>query len=108
MLTLGVVLIAATLTVWYRDIRFVVPLGLQLWMYASPIIYPLTLVPERWRGLYMLNPMAGIIPSYRRVILEGEPPHLQHLAIAAVVALVLLLAGYIYFKRSESQFADVI
>lgn len=107
-LTLGVVLMAATLNVWYRDIRFLVPLGIQIWMYASPIIYPVTLVPERWRGLYMLNPMASIITSYRHVILDGEPPELRHLSVAAFLALVLLLSAYFYFKRSESRFADVI
>jgi lipopolysaccharide transport system permease protein len=107
-LTLGVVLAAATLNVWYRDIRFVVPLGVQLWMYASPVIYPVTLVPERWRTLYMLNPMAGIINSYRRVILQGQPPEMQVLGLSAGVALLAMLLGYLYFKRSEGRFADVI
>lgn len=108
MLTLGVVLAAATLNVWYRDIRFVVPLGVQLWMYASPVIYPVTLVPEQWRTLYMLNPMAGIIASYRRVILQGQPPEVQALGLSAGVALFGMVLGYHYFKRSESRFADVI
>jgi lipopolysaccharide transport system permease protein len=107
-LTLGVVLAAATLNVWYRDIRFVVPLGVQLWMYASPVIYPVTLVPERWRTWYMLNPMAGIITSYRRVILQGQPPEMQVLGLSAGVGLLAMLLGYLYFKRSEGRFADVI
>jgi lipopolysaccharide transport system permease protein len=107
-LTLGVVLAGATLNVWYRDIRFVVPLGVQLWMYASPVIYPVTLVPEQWRTLYMLNPMAGIINSYRRVILQGRPPEMQVLGLSAGVALLAMLLGYLYFKRSEGRFADVI
>jgi len=107
-LTLGVVLFAATLNVWYRDIRFVVPLGLQLWMYASPIIYPVSLVPERWRSVYMLNPMAGLIESYRRTILHGQAPLPLHLGGAAFVAVTLLFLGYQYFKRSEARFADVI
>jgi lipopolysaccharide transport system permease protein len=107
-LTLGIVLAAATLNVWYRDIRFVVPLGVQLWMYASPVIYPVTLVPKHWRTLYMLNPMAGIITSYRRVILQGQPPEMQYLGLSAAVALLGMLLGYRYFKRSESRFADII
>jgi len=107
-LTLGVVLPASALVVWYRDIRFVVPLGLQLWMYASPVIYPASLVPERWRSLYMLNPMAVLIDSYRRVVLYGESPSLVYLGVSVAIALVLLLAGYAYFKRSEVLFADVI
>lgn len=107
-LTLGVVLFASTLNVWYRDIRFVVPLGMQLWMYASPIIYPISLVPERWRVIYMLNPMAGLIESYRRTILQGLPPQGLHLGTAAALAVVLLLLSYRYFKHAEAQFADVI
>jgi len=107
-LILGVVLFASTLIVWYRDIRFVVPLAVQLWMYASPIIYPVSLVPERWRALYMLNPMAGLIESYRRTILHGQPPQALYLGWAALVAVALLLLGYRYFKRSEARFADEI
>lgn len=107
-LTLGVVFFAATVNVWYRDIRFVVPLGLQLWMYASPIIYPISLVPERWQGVYRLNPMAGLLDSYRRVILLGRPPQYGDLLWAAFLSLVLCAVGYAYFKRSEPQFADVI
>jgi lipopolysaccharide transport system permease protein len=107
-LTLGVVFFASTFNVWYRDIRFVVPLGLQLWMYASPIIYPISLVPERWRVLYMLNPMAGLMDSYRRVILLGQPPQYACLLWAVFLSATLCIAGYVYFKRSEPEFADVI
>jgi lipopolysaccharide transport system permease protein len=108
MLTLGLALLGAALIVWYRDVRFVVPLVLQFWLYASPIIYPISLVPERWRTVYMLNPMAGLIDSYRRVLLQGRSPQLLYVAISAGVAVVLLVAGYAYFKRSEAQFADII
>lgn len=108
LLTLGVVFFASTVNVWFRDIRFVVPLGMQLWMYASPIIYPVSLVPERWRMLYMLNPMACLIDSYRRVILLGEPPQYAYLIWAMLLAAVSCVAGYLYFKRSEPRFADVI
>lgn len=107
-LTLGVVFFASTLNVWYRDIRFLVPLGLQLWMYASPVIYPVSLVPEQWQGLYMLNPMAGLIDSYRRVILLGQPPQLPYLLWAMLFSAALCVTGYLYFKRSEPSFADVI
>jgi lipopolysaccharide transport system permease protein len=107
-LVLGVVLTAAPISVRYRDIRFVVPLGIQLWMYASPVIYPVTLVPEQWRTLYMLNPMAGLITSYRNVILLGLPPPIQYLSLSAIVAILWLVFGYWYFKRSEPRFADVI
>lgn len=106
--TLGVVFFAATLNVWYRDIRFMIPLGMQLWMYASPIIYPLSSVPERWRTLYMLNPMAVLIESYRRTILHGQPPQALNFGWALLAAFFLLLMGYRYLKRAETQFADVI
>jgi len=108
MLTVGVVLATSAMNVFYRDVRFVVPLGLQLWMYVTPIIYPLNMVPERFRAVYMLNPMASIIDSYRRIILLGEWPHFSYLALGGVVSLLLLIGAYWYFKRSEAVFADII
>ncbi len=108
MLTLGVTLLASAVNVFYRDIRFVVPLAIQLWMYATPIIYPVTLVPERLRPFYMLNPMASIVDSYRRVILQGQAPAWGYLGIGTLVALITLITGYLYFKRSEGVFADII
>lgn len=107
-LTLGIVFFAATLNVWFRDIRFVVPLALQLWMYASPVIYPVSLVPERWRPLYLLNPMASLIDSYRRTILLGQPPDYPFFLWAVGLSSALCVVGYAYFKRSEPRFADVI
>ena len=107
-LVTGIVLLASALTVFYRDFRFVVPLGLQLWMYLTPIIYPLSMVPERFRSLYMLNPMAALIDSYRRVILEGRWPHVPPLLLASAVSIVLLVGAYRFFKRAEGVFADII
>lgn len=107
-LTIAVVLLGSALLVFFRDVRFVVPLLTQVWMYASPVIYPSTLVPEQFRILYFLNPMAGIIDGYRRVLLMGEPPQSQALALGSVVTLVLLIAGVLFFKRSEPVFADLI
>jgi lipopolysaccharide transport system permease protein len=106
--TFGIVLLASALNVFYRDMKFVIALGVQIWMYATPIIYPVALIPERFRSLYMLNPMAGIIDAYRKTILHGQPPELFGLGIGAAVALVTFLLSYVYFKRSEMQFADVI
>lgn len=107
-LILGVALITSSLSVIYRDIRFVVPLGLQLWFYATPVIYPLSLVPERLRLFYMLNPMAGLVDAYRAVLLDGQPPNLTYVAIAASLASVVLAVGYLVFKKLEPSFADVI
>jgi lipopolysaccharide transport system permease protein len=107
-LTVAVVLLGSAVLVFFRDMRFVVPLLTQLWMYATPIIYPVDLVPERFRALYFLNPMAGIVDGYRRVLLSGEAPRLDSLALGAAVSLVLLTAGYVSFKRAEPVFADLI
>lgn len=107
-LTFGVTLIGATALVFYRDVRFLVPLFLQLWLYASPVIYPVSLIPARWRGLYFLNPMAGLLEGYRAVLLYGHWPDRQALATAAVVALALAVVGYSWFKRLEPRFADLI
>ena len=108
LLTLGIVFIASALNVFYRDIRFIVPLGTQLWMYLTPIIYPLSMVPEELRSIYMLNPMAGLIDSYRRIVLNAQWPNLTYLLTALIVSVVVFLLGYVYFKRAESVFADVI
>ena len=107
-LTVGVVLFASALNVFYRDVRFVIPLGVQLWMYATPIIYPLSLVPERLKPFYMLNPMVGVIDSYRKVILSGQWPDFSSLGLAAAISVALFLGAYWYFKNAEMEFADVI
>jgi lipopolysaccharide transport system permease protein len=108
LLTLGIVLLASAINVFYRDIRFVIPLVTQLWMYASPIIYPVSSVPKWLRPFYLLNPMAPIIDGYRRVVLLGSIPDLQYLTISAFVSIVLFIVGYYYFKRVELSFADFI
>lgn len=107
-LTLGVVLIGAAALVFYRDVRFLVPLFLQLWLYASPVIYPVSLVPTRWQSLYLLNPMAGLLEAYRAVLLYGRWPDGQSLTSAALIAFFCGAVGYNWFKRLESRFADLI
>ncbi len=108
MLTVGVTLIGAALIVFFRDVRFIIPLLTQIWMYASPVIYPATLVPAQWQTLYFLNPMAGIISGYRSALVLGETPNLPALFLATIISVVLLLIGYVTFKRSEPLFADLI
>ena len=108
MLVIGVALPAAAISVSFRDVRFVIPLGLQLWLYATPVAYPVTLVPERFRYVYALNPMVGLVDSYRRVFIQGEPPVPEYVALCAVLSTVLAAAGYLYFKHAESTFADRI
>lgn len=108
MVAVGVALIASAINVFFRDIRFVIPLVTQVWMYVSPVVYPLSEVPERFQAFYMLNPMAGIIDGYRRVILHGQLPDWGALGVTAAISLMLVIGGYAFFKRFEMQFADII
>ncbi|GBE05806.1 teichoic acid translocation permease protein TagG [bacterium BMS3Abin10] len=108
MFTLAVALFASAMNVYYRDIRYALPFFIQIWMFLCPIIYPVSLVPERFRTLYMLNPMAPIIDGYRNVLLKGAPPEYGYLGIAAVITLVMLFLSYKYFKKVEMSFADKI
>lgn len=107
-LMVGVTLLGAALLVLYRDMRFIVPLGLQIWLFLTPVIYPISLVPKAYLPFYMLNPMAGIINAYREIILYGRPPCLLHLGISVAIAMVIFLIGYRVFKYLELSFADII
>lgn len=103
----GLGLLGAAIHVFYRDIRYVLLLGLQLWLYLSPVIYPASRIPEDLRDLYYLNPMAGVLTAYREILLHGQLPG-QYLLTAALIAVVLFVVGYAVFKRLELQFADVV
>ena len=105
-LALGLGLAGAALNVFYRDIKHVVALALQLWIYASPVIYPVSSVPARLRTLYFLNPMVAVVDAYREILLHGRAPD-AHLLWSGCIAFSALLAGYWYFKRLEFEFADV-
>ncbi len=107
-LTLAITLFASAVNVFFRDVRFIVPLGLQLWMYASPVIYSISLIPDRYRALYMLNPMAAILDGYRRAILMGQAPDLAALGVGSVASGILLALAYLFFKHVEWQFADIV
>jgi lipopolysaccharide transport system permease protein len=106
--TLAVILVTSAVHVHFRDIGHALPLLLQLWMFASPVAYPISSVPEWLRPYYLLNPMAGLIDNYRRVLLHGEAPDLGYITIAFPVALASLALAYAIFKRAERTFADVI
>jgi lipopolysaccharide transport system permease protein len=108
MLMLGISFLASALSIHYRDVRFIVPLGLQLWFYATPIIYPFSLVPDRMKAVYALNPMVGVINSYRRIFLSGMAPDPSVLLASGVVGAVVLFIGYRVFKHLERTFADII
>lgn len=107
-LTLGVALFFSALNVTYRDVRHALPLLIQLWMFVTPVIYPLSVVPERYRLLYLANPMAGIIDSYRKIVVHGAPPDWSALSMGAVVSAMLVTFAWRYFRRAEQTFADII
>jgi lipopolysaccharide transport system permease protein len=106
-LILGLGFAGCALNVFYRDIKHLVGLGLQIWLYASPVIYPISAVPERLRPFYFINPMAGVCESYRRVLLHSEAPD-SSLLVSACFAFSLAAGGYWFFKRAETWFADLI
>jgi len=99
-------LLSAT-QVRFRDIGVAVPLFLQLWLFATPVIYPLSSVPFRYKPLYMLNPMVGMIENFRNVLLRGTAPD-SSLFIAIAISIPLLFVSYVYFKQIETTMADVI
>jgi lipopolysaccharide transport system permease protein len=106
-LILGIGIGTAALNVFYRDVDPLLKLVTQIWFYASPILYPVSFVPEKWQWLYFLNPMAGIIAAYRDVLIYDRLPG-NYLLPAAIVSLLIFIIGYWFFKRVEFQFADII
>jgi lipopolysaccharide transport system permease protein len=104
--TLGFGFTLAALTVLYRDFRYVIPFMIQILMYVSPVIFPITMLPERYRMVLALNPMCGIIEAFRSAIL-GTPWNLGSLAISTASTLALLVFGLFYFRKTERRFADI-
>jgi lipopolysaccharide transport system permease protein len=107
-LILGVVLLASALNAFARDIGLAVPLVVQLWFFLTPVVYPLTEVPESLRGWYQANPMTGLVESFRRILVDGQPPDFGLLLTAVFGAVGVLLVGSLYFAAMESRFADVV
>ena len=105
---LSVGLWLTTLNVKYRDVGHIIPFLVQVWMYASPVAYPVSIVPEKWRLLYSLNPMVGVIEGFRWAILGAERPDWTVMMVSSSVVVVLFVSGLVYFKRMEQTFADVI
>ena len=104
---LGVGLWLSALNVQYRDVRYVLPFVTQFWMFATPVVYPSSLLAEPWRTVYGLNPMVGVVEGFRWALL-GTPPPGPMLVVSAAVAVALLISGAAYFRRVERTFADLI
>lgn len=106
--SLAVSLWLAALFVRFRDIASAMPLVTQIWMFATPVVYPASLIPDQWKWLNNLNPMAGVIEGFRWALLKTSPPGLDTLAVTVVFVSALLLLGMSYFNRMERKFVDVI
>ncbi len=104
----SVSLIFSALQVRFRDVGVAMPLLLQLWMFATPVVYPLSAIPQRFLWFYTLNPMVGVVENFREVLLHGATPNFDTLAVSALVSLLLLPVSYIYFKHVEATLADVV
>lgn len=106
-ISLGVGTLLSALTVAYRDFTHITPFLVQIWMYVTPVIFPVSLVPERWRWLLYLNPMTGLVEGFRSAFL-GKPFDLVGLGISFSIAIAIFVVGVAYFEKVERRFADII
>lgn len=106
--TLGVTLFTSAVNVFYRDVSPVVQIGLQLWLYLTPVAYPLSAVPERYQPFFLLNPLTGVVEGLRAVVVFGREPDWTVVGISAVLILTVFTGAVLLFKRTDKYFADVI
>lgn len=104
----GVGLWLSSLNVKYRDVRYIMNFLVQLWLFATPIAYPSSVVPEQWRPLYGLNPMVGVIEGFRWTLLGSTKPDPKMLSVSTVIVIIILFLGALYFKKTEDTFADIV
>ena len=105
---LAVGLWLSSLNVKYRDVRYTIPFLTQLWMFATPVAYPSSIVPEQWRAILGLNPMAGVVEGFRWALLGHVHPSMPLLSVSIVAVSVLLVGGVVYFRKTEATFADLV
>jgi ABC-type polysaccharide/polyol phosphate export systems, permease component len=105
---LAVSLWFSALHVKFRDVGHIIPFFVQFWMFASPVVYPVSLIPERWRALYSLNPVVGVVEGFRWTLLGQPAPALETIIPSICIVLLFFVSGVVYFKRMERTFADVI
>lgn len=106
--TLGVALILAALNVQYRDVKYAIPFFIQMWMFLTPVIYPSSLIPEKWRWLLALNPMTGIIEGFRYAIVPSDGFALSTVLVSLGISILVFGVGYVWFRRTERAFADIV
>jgi lipopolysaccharide transport system permease protein len=107
MTALGVGLWLSALNVQFRDVRYTIPFLVQAWLFATPVAYSSTLVPERWRALFGLNPMTGVVEGFRWALLGKSPAPGPMLAVSVVTVALLCLSGLHFFRRMEKSFGDL-
>jgi lipopolysaccharide transport system permease protein len=107
-LALGVSMTLAALNVKYRDIKYTLPFLVQLWLFVTPVIYPTSIVPDRYRLLVGLNPLSGLIDAFRSSLVPARAIDWQLLWMSSVVTIALFAAGAVYFRRTERMFADIV
>ena len=105
---LGLSLFFSSLNTFYHDVGFILQFIIFGWFYLTPIFYPITMIPERYLSIYMLNPMATIVHSYRNILFYGLPPDFSYLSIAFVISILCFLMGIYVFRRLEFRFAEVL
>ena len=105
---LGVGLWLSALNVIYRDINYIMPFLTQFWLFITPIAYPSSLIPERWRLIYALNPMTGVVEGFRWALLGAETSPGPMLAVSTIISILVLITGLFYFRRMERTFADTV
>jgi lipopolysaccharide transport system permease protein len=104
----AIALLFSTIQVRFRDVGLAMPFLLQVWMFSVPVVYSLGSVPVRWRNLYLLDPVAGLIESFRQVVIFGGSPDFRTLVVSGVIAIASVPLAYAYFKFSEATMADLI
>jgi lipopolysaccharide transport system permease protein len=108
LLALAIGLWLGPINVRFRDVKYTLPFMLQIWMYATPIVYPLSIVPAQWKWLYSLNPMVGVVEGFRWAVFGKGDPNVVAIGLSLFIIAVLLIGGLIFFKRMEQSFADLI
>jgi lipopolysaccharide transport system permease protein len=106
--SLGVGLWLSAMNVQYRDVRYVVPFLTQFWLFATPVAYPSSLLAGKWRAIYALNPMVGVVEGFRWSLLGARTNPTSVIAVSSVAAVVMLVSGAFYFRRMERTFADIV
>lgn len=107
-LTVGLSLLVSAFNLFYRDIQYLLNLIILIWMYMTPIMYPIEVIPVKYRFIMSLNPMAVIINAYRQVLLSNASPNMQSLSIAFFISMTIFVIGFLVFKKLEGEFADYV